>query len=197
MRNASDTVAYRREDVEKIIKSVVEKVGGAGDISRQVLRDELENLQDIIQKAWEEIGLTNPGEIRNKHIPSAADELEAVVGATEEATGIIMDACDVISDKVSSLEQDAQKNIMNEVTKIYEACSFQDITGQRITKVVRTLSEIQIRIDRLAKILGNTGAAKPEEDTRTGDEKLLNGPQMPDKAITQDDIDALLSSFDE
>ena len=39
---------------------------------------------------------------------------------------------------------------------------------------------------------GNGG----DEDTRVGGARLLNGPQMPDKAVTQDEIDKLLSEFD-
>lgn len=39
---------------------------------------------------------------------------------------------------------------MNEmIVRIFEACNFQDLTGQRITKVVRALSFIEERVDAM------------------------------------------------
>ena len=43
--------------------------------------------------------------------------------------------------------------------------------------------------------IGSEADAPEEVDARTEDEKLLNGPQMADKAISQEDIDNLLSDF--
>jgi chemotaxis protein CheZ len=93
--------------------------------------------------------------------------------------------------------------ITNEVMKIFEACSFQDITGQRITKVVKTLKDIESKVSSMLEViasripgLAEVEEALPEEDdTRSEDEKLLNGPQMSDQAISQEDIDKLLSDF--
>ena len=109
----------------------------------------------------------------------------------------------MIQDKVAGT--DAEAAVTEEVMKVYEACSFQDITGQRITKVVSTLKTIEDKVDRLVEVLGNKlpvdthhseeGDAE-EEDTRVGDERLLNGPQMAEDAISQDEIDKLLASFD-
>jgi chemotaxis protein CheZ len=82
------------------------------------------------------------------------------------------------------------------VTKIYEACSFQDITGQRITKVVTTLKTIEAKI---AQIIDRFGVKRAPADAEpavaapgTG---LLNGPQLPSNAMDQSDIDKLLASF--
>jgi chemotaxis protein CheZ len=84
------------------------------------------------------------------------------------------------------------------VTKILEACSFQDITGQRINKVVKSIKQIDEKISRLMGVLEEKIPGLPStvlQDTRQGDAKLLNGPQMPDKAISQDDIDKLLADL--
>jgi chemotaxis protein CheZ len=82
--------------------------------------------------------------------------------------------------------------------KIFEACSFQDITGQRISKVVGTLREIEGAVDKLLNLFG-PGDADPlpeMEDTRSEDEQLLNGPQLDGQGVSQDDIDKLLAEFD-
>src|SRR5690606_26207106 len=135
---------------------------------------------------------------KDKHIPNATDELDAVVGATAEATGTIMDACEVVEAIAATLGGETGDALAAEVTKIYEACSFQDITGQRIKKVVTTLQVIETKVDALLGVLADKmpgieqGAGEEEGE---GD-SLLNGPQLPEKAVTQADIDKLLADFD-
>ena len=69
--------------------------------------------------------------------PSAATrnsglELEAVVHATEEAANRIMEAAEAIGDWLREGNHDtASMEVVNEkVNAIFEACSFQDVTGQ-------------------------------------------------------------------
>lgn len=193
---------YGRDQVVKIINSVLNKVEHAhAEDARDMMYIELKALQKIIEDARKEVGVTKPADIKDKHIPTATDELDAVVAATAEATGTIMDCCDVIQQKAGEIGGDNGAALEGEVTKIYEACSFQDITGQRITKVVTTLKTIEGKVEKLLSVIGDKmpgmdhGSAE-EETGKTGDAALLNGPQMPDKAITQADIDKLLSEFD-
>jgi len=83
-------------------------------------------------------------------------------------------------------------------TRIYEACNFQDITGQRITKVVRTLKHIEDKIEALLSAFGdgvrstapNTEGTLPSNDDR----RLLHGPQLPEDANRQDEIDAIFAN---
>lgn len=189
---------YEREQVVKIINSVISRVE-AGDSSKLVIFRELKQLQQIIDEARHEIGASKAGDINATHIPTATDELDAVVEATAEATGTIMDCCDVISEKAGEVGGETGDALLNEVTKIYEACSFQDITGQRITKVVTTLRTIEDKVGKLVAVLSDKLPVEVTQsealDTRTGDERLLNGPQMSDQAISQDDIDKLLEGF--
>ena len=189
-----------KEKVARIINSVLEKVGKAEDVSRETVYKELLDVQSVIDEMRQQVGSLNANDISGKHIPGATDELDAVVAATAEATGTIMDACDVIQEKASASGENGDA-IVAEVMKIYEACSFQDITGQRITSVVKTLRKIEDKVD---KLIGTMGERIPtlhesdgeDDDERQGDEKLLNGPQLPDNAISQDDIDKLLADFD-
>ncbi|MBK67085.1 MAG: chemotaxis protein CheZ [Rickettsiales bacterium] len=162
------------------------------------LYNELKALAHYIDMAKEELAQLNPANIGSEQIPSATDELDAVIKATEEATSTIMDSCEKIEQIAEEFDDGNLKDkLFENVTNIYEACGFQDITGQRISKVVKTLAHIEGQVDMIVEILGNDlGDAVKEEDDREGDEKLLNGPQMQDQAISQDDIDALLASFD-
>ncbi|MDG1708029.1 MAG: protein phosphatase CheZ, partial [Emcibacteraceae bacterium] len=131
-------------------------------------------------------------------------ELDAIVEATESATDTIMQAAeDIMSCDIE--ESDGYKEHVNtELMKIFEACSFQDITGQRISKVVKTLNHVEDRVSKLIAILGITNKdgtpidAKPilDPDAEGSDEDLLNGPALAGEGIDQSDVDSLMSDFD-
>ena len=192
--------------VEQMIASL------RGDLSPGAMQlyGELEDLACFIRDARAELAQIRPEDIRDHHIPTATDELDAVIGATEDATGRILDACEVFSDVSGKLPEEDAERVMLAVTDIYEACNFQDITGQRITKVVGTLKHIEEKIEQLlmafgAGVNGNTAApaekpapapAKPKAALERPDADLLNGPQLPTNANSQEDIDAILASFD-
>ena len=193
--------AMDRKQIEEIVQSVVVSLRGdltAADLS---LYQELEGLARFIQSAKAEIAALRPDEIQNEHLPSAADELDAIVGNTEEATGIILDSVEKIEAIAQKIEGENGTQIVDVVTKIYEACNFQDITGQRITKVVKTLKQIENKVaaligafgDELAREKARAAAAAPAPAPaqKPSDEDLLNGPQLPTNANSQADIDSL------
>lgn len=194
-----------REEISGIIADAVR--GMKGDITGNDIRlyAELESLATYIQNAKQEIAQVEVGTINSTHIPTATDELDAVVGATADATNSIMNACDQIS-AVAGEIGGAQGDKLNAiVTNIFEACNFQDITGQRITKVVRTLKHIEEQVMRLIEVFGGQMAQKGEGATSqtagstvssADEQSLLNGPQLPGNAINQDEIDKLLAEFD-
>ena len=72
-------------------------------------------------------------------------ELEAVVQATEEAANRIMEAAEAIGDWLRDGKNDAAgMDIVNEkVNAIFEACSFQDVTGQRIRRAIQHLQQVE------------------------------------------------------
>lgn len=198
-----DDHAYGRDQVVKIINSVISKVENTGDVSRDAIFQEMKELQQVIDDARAEIGKASPSDINDKHIPTATDELDAIVEATATATGEIMDACEIIMEKAGEAGGEHGDAITAEVMKIFEACSFQDITGQRITKTVKTLKDIEEKVSKLVNVMSaslpggeEVSESSGDEDTCTGDEALLNGPQMAGDAISQDEIDKLLSEFD-
>lgn len=160
--------------------------------------EELQGLIAYIRSAKREIAALAPEEIRDKHIRGATDELDAIVTNTEQATGTILDAAERIEGVAANLEVEPCMQIADAVTRIYEACNFQDITGQRISKVVTALKTIESKIESLVAVVGGLNAlpAQPDSAAAARDGDLLNGPQLPANAKTQDEIDALLKSFD-
>ena len=85
-----------------------------GDLSANDLRAhrELEELVIYIQKARSEISAIRPDSIREEEIPTAHSELDAVVSATEEATGVFLDVAE-------QLEEEAlARNIMDKLQMI-------------------------------------------------------------------------------
>ncbi len=188
----------KKERIVNIISSVIDKVGKDEQVSLGSILTELRDLLIVIEETRQDIGLARPADITGKHIPGATDELDAIIAATSEATGTIMDCCDIIQEKAGGIEGEAGAAIIDETMKIFEACSFQDITGQRVSKVVKTFQDIEDKIDKLVSVLGiKVSGRGADEDTRVGDERLLNGPQLADQAISQDDIDKLLAELDD
>ena len=190
--------AMGTKDLHHVIKQAIESLKVARLTNHQVF-EELANLSNYIDNAKREIATIKAEFIGGSHIPTATDQLDEVVGATEEATNKIMDCCDAISMIAGTQSPEVNKQLVDQVTKIYEACNFQDLTGQRITKVVRTLKHIEGQVTTLLKALEDAGFRIPQEDIdvlnvsrATDSEKhLLNGPQNSNTAIKQDDIDKL------
>jgi len=163
---------------------------------------EFRELADYIGTAKNEIGRLQANELSDNYIPSAGEELDAIVAATESATNTIMEAAENIMEADPSNPEAYQGAVNDAVMEIFEACSFQDITGQRITKIVETLQHIDDRVSRFASALGASDVgghfdqAEAEREQRK-QELLLNGPQALGEGVSQDDIDALLGSNDD
>lgn len=188
---------YSREQVMEVITSVMDKANSSQSQPLHHIQDELQALAKTIDDMHAEILATRSHDVSDKHIPTATDELDAVIGATEDASASIMDSCEAIQEIVSSSDDKTRDAVFAETTKIFEACSFQDITGQRISKVVNTLKDIEVAVDKLLELFGHSDVRlEVQADTRSEDEQLKNGPQLAGKGVTQDEIDKLLAEFD-
>jgi chemotaxis protein CheZ len=151
---------------------------------------ELEGLGRIIADARAEVAALRLDDTADDFIPTATDELAAIVDHTAKATHEIIDTCEQLERMADEAPQLAER-IGVATTRIYEACAFQDITGQRIAKVVTALQAIEARIGRARNGLIPRLPAATALPEKTSDEKLLNGPQLPGAGISQSDIDAL------
>ena len=169
------------------------------------LKVELDLIHDAINRTKGEIATLHAKSFNGEEMAKVNGELGAVVGGTEQATQQILEAAEAIDQAASALGKvdsaDQQKilseEIQERVVSIFEACNFQDLTGQRINKVMTTMKFIEQHINAMMDIWGGVDAIKAHVpahvDTRSEDDKLLNGPKLAGDVghASQDDIDAL------
>lgn len=162
----------------------------------RTVHQEFRYIATYIARTRQEISALRPNDIKEARLPTAGAELEAIVKNTEEATHTIMSAAEAIM--VADPTDPEYATIVNDrVMEIFQACSFQDITGQRVQKVVDTLRHIEGRVSHFAKVMGVTDAPVEEsERDRRKRELLLNGPAIEGPETKQDDIDALFAGGD-
>jgi len=163
--------------------------------------NECRSLSDYMTNARAEIASLAPSDSDNEGTSRAGLELDAIVKATEEATETIMNSAENVMNALESDDLASQKeNIEGAMMDIFEACSFQDITGQRISKVVETLAHIDERVSELVKLLGITEdqiQAAQKKGTAEKHDPLARGPSLEGEGIDQSTVDALLDDGDD
>jgi chemotaxis protein CheZ len=171
----------------------------------QKLKGELVIIHNAICRTKQEIATLHVTGFHGESMSRMTHELDAVVSGTEQATQTILNmvedidqfATTLIESAPNAAEQEIGRSIQERVVKVFEACNFQDITGQRISKVVGTWKFIENHVDQMMNIWGGLDAFKeflPETPPeREGDAALLNGPKLEEDVghVSQDDIDAL------
>jgi chemotaxis protein CheZ len=190
--------SYEISEVLKIVNNAVQGFDREKDHVTSKLYQELKELSHMIHSICHDGREIDSGK---DHISKATDELDEVVKATEQATGKIMDSCETIQGHVRHWSDPRADDVNLETVKIFEACSFQDITGQRVSTAVSAIYEIEKRIDAMLELLSGPvqhTAPRPQKANQLAseewsDESLMNGPQMPENAMTQEDIDRLLN----
>jgi chemotaxis protein CheZ len=169
------------------------------------LKVELDLIHDAIIRTKQEIAMLHGKSFDGAEMAKMTGELGAVVGGTEQATQQILEATEAIDQAATALGRvtspDQQRllseEIQERVVSIFEACNFQDLTGQRISKVMATMKFIEHHITVMMDIWGGVDAIKAHApgavDDRVGDARLLNGPKLPGDTghASQDDIDAM------
>ena len=195
-------IAEVRNLVNQMAQSAASAVS-APAVDPTKLRCELEALRDAIVNTKREIAAVRHPSSSSDRLVVAADELDAVVEATEQATHTILQAAETVDEMADRIKQASKDDYicrtadeMRElIIKIFEACNFQDITGQRITKVVNTVKFIEEHVDAMIAIWGKDAFAEiapPFPDAPVeGDQALLSGPQLNNAGVSQDDIDKL------
>jgi chemotaxis protein CheZ len=110
-------------------------------------------------------------------------ELEAVVQATEQAANQIMEAAEAIGTWIEQAREDpaAIEAITERLNTIFEACTFQDLTGQRIRRAIDHLQRVEEMLDGLAP----SAQAVPE----VGSPATKDAGQNPD--LGQSDVDRM------
>ncbi|TWA86628.1 chemotaxis regulatin CheY-phosphate phosphatase CheZ [Azospirillum brasilense] len=169
----------------------------------EVLRRELMEMAASIEQARREVAALRPPDAGGDKIISATNELDAIVISTERASFEILNAAERLMDLSGKLKAEGAdpglcSEIEGEVTNIFTACSFQDLTGQRTSKVVNALRYIEQRVNAMINIWGVEKLAglqvAPENTDTRPDAHLLNGPQLDGLGVSQADVDSMFDS---
>jgi chemotaxis protein CheZ len=168
------------------------------------LRDELGALFRYMQRVRQEIAAIDRPADQDHGFESMGDQMDAIVKATESATNTIMEAMESAEEANSKLREQitdpVQVELLDQITtnanQVFEACSFQDITGQRVNKVAKSITYVEARVNALIDLFGAEQMAEVEvevapDQEKTADEELLSGPQSDGQGLSQDDIDQL------
>ncbi len=172
------------------------------------LKAELDEIYAAINDTKREIATLHVAGFQGEEMARVTDELGAIVTGTEQATEQILAAAEEIDGVAGDLQAALRQtgnieqvaDIQDKVVRIFEACNFQDLTGQRITKVVNALRFIEDRVIKMMDIWGGLEGfedvepdpeAKPKLANRN--DELLNGPALEtdENVASQADIDAL------
>lgn len=170
------------------------------------MRGELDKMKDAITRTKEELAALHRSENHGKGMRRAADELDAVVESTERATSNLLTAIEDIetnanmlrAQRLSKAGQDNVDIILERVVSAYEACNFQDLTGQRISKIVGVMKFVEDHLDRVLDAWGGLEGFRdiigvPAGPSIDDESSLLNGPKLEDDIghVDQTDIDSL------
>jgi chemotaxis protein CheZ len=158
---------------------------------------ELAAVASYIAHLKSEIGALKVTELTGDRLPMANQELGRVVNATASATNAIMSAAEDLLALEAPTQEAYRQEVEARALAILEACSFQDLTGQRIAKVVEALGQLEKRLERFASAVQvrESETTDPEEASRQArkDALLLNGPQGEGEGVLQDEIDKLFA----
>jgi chemotaxis protein CheZ len=178
-----------------------------GTAEENRLKRELVGLFGHLNKLRRELASLHGGEEHN--FVTMSETLDDIVKNTENASNTILESMESIDEMVGALRSssdpavlEACDRINDRVNQVFEACSFQDLTGQRITRLVKGLTFIEERVNAMIRVWGRDEISKvidevkQEQTEKTDDQKLLHGPQSESKAIDQSEVDKLFSQDD-
>jgi len=169
----------------------------------QAYKHELDLIYTAVKRTREEMDAFAADTLSAQNTTRAGRELTAIVDGTERATQSILQAAEDIDQAAATLaaelrgghDQGLARDIQDRVVQIFEACNFQDLTGQRIAKVMATLRYVEDHVARLIEIWHNIERFKPvvPGEAREPNRDYLNGPKLPGDQghSTQQDIDAM------
>jgi chemotaxis protein CheZ len=164
------------------IKEVRADVAGSVELNDMTSTEVLGRIGDLLSQVTARPSVDDVG--------GPGQEIEAVIRLNAEAANRIMDAAEHISEciDIEGVPGEVRFAVLDHVTAIFEACGFQDLTGQRIQRALKTLRSIE------ESMLGRKIADAPPDDKVDQahvDQVFSAKPASPAQEIGQADIDAL------
>ncbi|MEH3120097.1 MAG: hypothetical protein PGN25_21540 [Methylorubrum populi] len=157
------------------------------DVGR--FRGDLMEMADAIARTRAEVAALSAPEQGESRLTVASEALDAIVRATERATSDILGAAEEVQEAAWTLREGGADSALcdaldRHATQIYTACSFQDLTAQRTSRVVHTLRYLENRIASMIGIWGSPDDAVPSLDPDARAETAA--------ALDQNDVDRFL-----
>ncbi|MEX0590673.1 MAG: chemotaxis protein [Xanthobacteraceae bacterium] len=153
-RNRHSDTKIVLEAIEKLERMIAQRAEGP---EPDRVRVDLVEMMEAITRTKNEIASIRPAPDSANHFDQASSELDAIVGTTEKATSDILAAAERVQEIAWTLREQGVDAavcdlIDSNAAEVYSACSFQDLTGQRIRKVIEVLRFLEARIDAMIKI---------------------------------------------
>lgn len=174
---------FRIEQMERRVSTPASSAPRDTGLARETAPRGLDAVQATVAAMLRELnGLLTEG--KERRMTRAAAELGAAVESMENATDKILQSAEVIDDCARALsasqktdyERGLAQDIQEHATRLYEACNFQDLTGQRIGKVIVMLSAVENCIADLIAHAKDVTAAAVAAPARS--DPLLTGPHL-------------------
>src|SRR4051812_25372832 len=163
------------------------------------LETELKALRQQIALLQTELVAVRHPRADTDRLQLASRELDAIVETTANATDNILSTAEEIGVTIDGLQRKSEDPAVDEaadkladlITRLYTECSFQDLTGQRIRRVVNTLNFLDSKLAAMIDVFGDQLAdlPMPPASDASGEAALLNGPQLDSVGVSQNEID--------
>jgi chemotaxis regulatin CheY-phosphate phosphatase CheZ len=168
----------------------------------EALKSEVIKLFQAVQEIKVELATIKHPNSDMNHFSSLADQLNEIADETEKASNAIMQSAESISDTSGTLQKATKLEgaqpmfdaMTSELNTIFEACGFHDITGQRISKIIKIVNLIEGTLNSLVTVVGEDGiSALPltESPIAETDDVAMEGPALGGEGVSQADIDKL------
>lgn len=161
----------------------------------KIIITELIQLKRAMEEAKSEITAIRDSRQNKHNISNAKDELDAILESTAQATQIILTSAEEIQKILLAPPEVKDKQLIEQITKIFESCTVQDLSRQRTAKVLEILSMIEEHLEKIMFIFClesiSEGNTENQNEKHYEKENFKNGPQLIQP--NQDAVDDLFS----
>jgi hypothetical protein len=178
--------------IHRLESAVTGERGGGEDVVR--FRGDLMDMADAIARTRAEVAALSGADHGESRLTVASEALDSIVRATERATSDILGAAEAVQEAAWTLRETGADGALcddldRHATGIYTACSFQDLTAQRTSRIVHTLRYLE---DRIASMIGIWGSETGVPDLDAEARIRRDTAATLNAALDQTDVDRFL-----
>ncbi|KQT61517.1 hypothetical protein ASG52_01110 [Methylobacterium sp. Leaf456] len=178
--------------IHRLESAVTGERGGGEDVVR--FRGDLMDMADAIARTRAEVAALTAPDHGESRLTVASEALDSIVRATERATSDILGAAEAVQEAAWTLRETGADGALcddldRHATGIYTACSFQDLTAQRTSRIVHTLRYLE---DRIASMIGIWGPEEGVPDLDAEARIRRDTAATLNAALDQTDVDRFL-----